>query len=119
MQVQFKLAMGIVIATFVAVGAAQERPGDGVTSPVVVKEVKPDYTPDARKARIEGMVVLDVVVLEDGTVGDVKVTQSLDQQYGLDEQAVKAVKQWRFRPGTKDGKPVPVIVFVEISFALK
>ena len=89
------------------------------TMPVVLSEVKPDYTPEAKKQGIQGTVELSVVVNDDGTVGEVKVSKSLDDQYGLDEQAVIAMKKWRFRPGTKDGKPVPVQVTVEMSFKLR
>jgi periplasmic protein TonB len=118
------VALGFAAVAFGAVGYAQEpsrvyQPGDGVTMPVIVREVRPEYTSEARKARIQGTVTLDVVVVEDGTVGEVKVTRSLDEEYGLDEQAVKAMKQWSFKPGTKDGKPVAVRVDVQMSFTLK
>ena len=89
------------------------------TMPVVLSEVKPDYTPEAKKQGIQGIVELSVVVRDDGAVGEVKVTRSLDDKYGLDEQAVIAMKKWRFRPGTKDGKPVAVQVTVEMSFKLR
>jgi len=89
------------------------------TMPTVVREVKPDYTAEAKQRGIQGTVELSVVVNDDGTVGEVKVTKSLDDKYGLDEQAVIAMKKWQFRPGTKDGKPVAVQVTVEMSFKLK
>ena len=57
--------------------------------------------------------------VENGTVGDVTVTRSLDTVHGLDEQAVKAMEQWTFDPGRKDGKAVPVLVTVEMTFTLK
>ena len=118
------IALGFAVVILGAAGYAQEPsrvypPGDGVTVPVLVREVKPQYTSEARKARIQGTVMLDVVVVEDGTVGEVKVSQSLDQEYGLDEQAVNAVKRWGFKPGTKDEKPVPVRVSIEMTFRLK
>jgi TonB family protein len=91
----------------------------GVTLPKLVSEVKPKYTPEAMQARIEGTVVMSVVVRTDGTTGDIEVTKSLDAQYGLDKQAVGALSQWRFEPGRKDGKPVPVRVTVEMQFKLK
>ena len=91
----------------------------GVTLPKLVSEVKPQYTPEAMKARIEGTVLLTSVVGTDGTPGAIEITQSLDTEYGLDNQAVTAFRQWRFEPGTKDGKPVPVRVNVEIRFRLK
>jgi TonB family protein len=111
------IAVGFGVVAFVAVGAAQETSRE--YAPVVVKEVKPVYTREAREAGIQGMVYLSAVVLKNGTVGDVDVTQSLDKKYGLDEQAVKAVKRWSFKPGTKDGKPVAVRVDIQMSFTLK
>ncbi len=95
------------------------RPGEGVKLPRLVTEVKPNYTREAMDARIQGTVRLEAVVLTTGEVGDVEVTQSLDAVYGLDDEAVKAIRQWRFEPGTKDGKPVAVRVEVEMSFKLK
>jgi len=119
------LAVGVLSAQRPEAGAAAQnaaqpsRPGKGVTNPVLVKEVHPSYTPEAMRAKIQGGVWLQVVVLADGKVGDVKVTKSLDTVYGLDEQAVKAAKQWTFKPGTKDKKPVPVQVDIEMTFRLK
>jgi TonB family protein len=93
------------------------KPGAGVSAPVVVKQVKPQYTPEAKDAKIQGVVTLECVVESDGTIGDVEVTTSLDA--GLDQEAIKAVKQWRFEPGTKDGKPVPVLITLEMTFTLR
>jgi TonB family protein len=95
------------------------RPGGGVKPPRLVSEVKPNYTREAMDAHIQGSVRLEAVVLTTGEIGDVEVTQSLDTVYGLDDEAVKAIRQWRFEPGTKDGKPVAVRVEVEMSFKLK
>jgi protein TonB len=95
------------------------KPGNGVTLPVVTKQVKAFYTQEAMDAHIEGTVGLDVVVQADGSVGEVKVARSLDPTYGLDQEAVKAMKQWQFKPGTKDGKAVAVQIAVEINFTLK
>jgi protein TonB len=122
---RFTYRLATVVLGLAALGAglaAQEapyRPGEGVTSPRIVKEVKPVYTDAAKKQRIQGTVMMDVVVRADGTVGDVTVTKSLDKEYGLDDEAVGAVKQWVFDPGTKDGKAVPVLVQIEMSFTLK
>jgi len=93
------------------------KPGDGVSLPVVVKEAKPHYTADAMRARVQGTVTLECVVQPDGTIGEARVTKSLDP--GLDEEAIKAVRQWRFRPGLRDGKPVAVRVALEMSFTLR
>jgi bla regulator protein BlaR1 len=95
------------------------RPGKGITMPKLVYEVKPLYTKEAMDARIQGTVWLAAVVLESGDVGEVEIVQSLDREYGLDDQAVMALKQWRFEPGTRDKKPVAVRVEVEMSFKLK
>ncbi|MBZ5558085.1 MAG: energy transducer TonB [Acidobacteriia bacterium] len=106
---------------FVTVARAQEvyTPGDGVSLPTVVKQAKVEYTQEALDAHIEGIVGLETVVLSDGKVGDVKVVRSLDPTYGLDQQAVKSMKLWEFKPGRKDGKPVAVRVNVNINFTLK
>jgi protein TonB len=93
------------------------EPGNGVSAPVLVKQVKPAYTADALKAGIQGGVLLECVVQPDGKVGAVQVKKSLDP--GLDKEAIKAVKRWRFEPGRKDGKAVPVRVTLEMTFSLR
>jgi periplasmic protein TonB len=91
--------------------------GNGVTAPVAVKEVKPNYTPDAIRRKVQGSVEVSAVVLTDGTVGEVRVTKTLDPD--LDEQAMIATKQWQFKPGTKDGRPVNVRVTIVLTFSLR
>ena len=91
--------------------------GHGVKSPVLLHEVKPDYTESAKKRKVQGTVEMQEVVTTEGTVRDIRVTRSLDPD--LDAQAVKAAQQWRFRPGTKDGTPVNVRVLVELTFTLR
>ena len=115
------LAVAIAVAASLGVLQAQEvyKIGNGVSAPVPIHQVKPEYTPEALAARIEGVVALETVVQTDGTVRDVTVSKSLDNVLGLDQQAVKAAKEWRFRPGTKDGKAVPVSVTLEMRFTLK
>jgi periplasmic protein TonB len=95
--------------------------GNGVTSPTLIKEVKPNYTGDAMRAKLQGVVEMEAVVLADGSVDPnrIKITRSLDSTFGLDQQAIIAVKQWRFRPGTYKGQPVPVLVNVELTFTLR
>jgi TonB family protein len=88
----------------------------GVQAPRLIKDVKPQYTGDAMRAKIQGVVKMEAVVETDGTVGEVRVTQSLDQELGLDDEAVKAVKKWRFEPGRKDGVVVPVLVEILMTF---
>ena len=90
----------------------------GVTAPVVVQHVNAKYTDDARKRGVQGIVELEEVVSSTGDVReDVRVVKSLDPE--LDAQAVEAARQWHFKPGTKDGKPVNVRVRLEMSFQLK
>jgi TonB family protein len=91
----------------------------GITLPKVVSEVKPRYTAEAIRARIEGTVTMTTIVRTDGTPTDIEITTSLDSEHGLDNEAVAALKQWRFEPGRKDGKPVNVRVSIEMRFSLK
>jgi TonB family protein len=100
-------------------GGGAYRPGSGIEIPRVLREVKPQYTADAMRAKVQGVVELEAVVLPDGSVGDVQVTRSLDRTFGLDNEAIKAVKQWRFAPGTRLGQPVPVLVTIELTFTLR
>jgi periplasmic protein TonB len=100
-------------------GGGAYEPGNGVSWPVKLKEVKPEYTADAMRAKIQGVVELECVVMPDGTVGSLRVTRSLDPIFGLDEKAVKAARQWRFIPGMKGGQPVPVLIFILMEFTLR
>ena len=93
-------------------------PGSGVFAPRLLREVKPDYTAAALRARIQGVVTLECVVELDGSVGAVRIVRSLDSVYGLDDEAIREVRQWRFAPGTKDGTPVRVAISIQVSFAL-
>jgi TonB family protein len=89
----------------------------GVTPPRVLQQVKAQYTESAMRARIEGSVLLEAVVETDGHVGAIHIARSLDALNGLDEQAVRALEQWTFTPGMKDGAAVPVLISVQLSFA--
>jgi len=100
-------------------GGGAYRPGSGVTLPQVVREVKPAYTADAMRAKVQGSVWLECIVMPDGSVGEVKVTRSLDPIFGLDQEAIKAAKMWKFRPGMRQGEPVPVIITIELTFTLR
>ena len=100
-------------------GGGAYRPGNGVTQPTLVREVKPNYTADAMRAKIQGVVWLEAVVMENGSVGQVRVTRSLDPTFGLDQEAERTVKKWLFRPGTRLGQPVPVVIEIEMSFTLR
>jgi periplasmic protein TonB len=100
-------------------GGGAYRPGNGVVLPRVLREVKPQYTADAMRAKVQGIVLLECIVLPDGTVGSVEIVRSLDSAFGLDQEAIKAAKQWRFVPGTRFGEPVPVVVTIELQFTLR
>ena len=100
-------------------GGGAYRPGNGVLLPKPIREVKPQYTADAMRAKVQGTVLLECVVMPDGTVGKVEVVRSLDSAFGLDQEAIKAAKQWRFQPGTRFGEPVAVLVTIELTFTLR
>ncbi len=92
------------------------RPGGGVTNPVVVYKPEPKYTEEARHAKIQGAVLISLVVDENGVARNVKVVRSLDP--GLDQSAIDTVRQWKFKPGQKDGNPVAVAAQIEVTFRL-
>lgn len=98
-------------------GGGPFRPGSGVEPPRLLREVKANYTDEARRANIAGEVELEIVVRRDGTVGDVKIIRGL--RGGLNERAVQAVRQWRFAPGRMKGVPVDVVVEVGVEFKLR
>ena len=100
-------------------GGGVYRPGNGVELPQVVRMQKPQYTAEAMRAKVQGVVWVDAVVLPDGTVGDVSVTKSLDSTFGLDQEALKAARQWKFVPGRRFGQPVAVLVTIELTFTLR
>lgn len=99
------------------IGGGPYRPGSGITPPTILREVKADYTEDARRRNVEGEVLLEIVVLRDGSVGQVTLRNGLDG--GLNSRAIAAVKQWRFSPARRLGQPVDVIVEVTVEFKLR
>jgi protein TonB len=113
------VALFLTAMSLVGLQEAVYTPGNGVSLPKLVKKVEAVYTQEAKDAHIEGTVILSTVVRVDGSTSDVAVTRSLDTTYGLDGQAVDALKQWKFDPGMKDGKAVAVRVSVEMTFTLK
>ena len=90
--------------------------GNGVTKPEAIFSPDPDYSEEARKAKYQGTVVLTVIVGADGRVHNATVARSLGM--GLDEKALERVMTWKFRPATKDSRPVPVEVNIEVTFNL-
>lgn len=93
------------------------RVGGNVIAPKVTLRVEPVYTEVARKARIEGVVILEAIIDADGTIRDVRVLKPLPM--GLDQAAMDAVRKWRFRPGTLGDRPVPVIFNLTVNFRLQ
>jgi TonB family protein len=99
-------------------GGGAYRPGGAVTAPRLLSQVQPRYTPDALERKIQGSVWLDVVVTREGRAGEVRVTRPLDPG-GLDEEAIRAVREWRFEPGRLAGAPVDVLVTVVMGFSIR
>jgi TonB family protein len=94
-------------------------PGPGISLPTVVTEVKPAYTAAAMRERIQGSIWTKVVVGPNGDVLDASITRSLDPKFGLDEEALRAARLWKFTPAVKDGQPVAVRVTIELTYTLR
>jgi len=97
-------------------GPGVYRVGGGVTAPMLIAKVEPQYSDEARQAKYQGAVLLFVEVDPNGNPTNIQVRRSLG--LGLDEKAVEAVRQWKFKPGTKDGVPVTVAASIEVNFRL-
>ncbi len=119
------LCIAALFAASYAVDSAQVAPmhpckphenGACATRPKIVRHVEPEYSEHGRKKKINGTVVLTFTVLPDGTTADIIVTRSLEKS--LDEQAIKAVRQWRFEPGTYQNQPVAVTISAETAFRI-
>jgi TonB family protein len=89
-----------------------------LVQPTIKRMVQPKYTSDAMRAKLQGTVAVEAVIRPDGTVDRARVVKSLDTQLGLDANAVEAVKQWVFEPGTLQGQPVAVVVQLTLEFRL-
>jgi TonB family protein len=91
--------------------------GDSVKPPQVLQQPKPPYTPKAKEAKIEGIVLINAVIQKNGSVGQIKILKGLG--YGLDESVAKTIsREWKFKPGTLNDEPVDVSVVMEVSFRL-
>jgi periplasmic protein TonB len=99
-------------------GGLAYRAGGSVTSPRVIREVKPTYTNRAMLNRIEGSVMLELIVRANGVPTNIRVTRSLDPN-GLDGEAVRAASEWRFEPGRLNGTPVDVVASILIDFHIR
>lgn len=92
--------------------------GSGVTNPVLVTQTIPSYTDEAIKAKAQGVVLLQAIIRRDGSVTDFKVLRGLG--YGLEEKAIEEIAtNWKFRPGTLNGRPVDVLATIEVQFNLR
>jgi protein TonB len=92
---------------------------DDVTPPIEIRRGAPQYTTAAMQARAQGTILVECVVQTTGVCTNIRVRRSFNPPFGLDEQAMKAAAEWRFRPGMRRGQPVPVVVTMEIAFALR
>ena len=133
MRVRFLVAVFALVVVPVFVGARQGteppqtqktrvtetvyEPGQGVSCPQVVKESKPEYPKDVQQ--VNGTVELEVVVGGDGKVTSAFVTKSLDKGGPYDKSAIESAKKWEFKPGVKDGKPVPTKVSLVLEYRKK
>jgi len=94
-------------------------PNAGVTMPIELRKGMALYTTEAMRARAQGAITVECVVQTNGVCTNIRVIRAFDPTFGLDQEAIKAAAQWRFRPGTRGGRPVPVLVTMEIAFALR
>lgn len=99
-------------------GGGVHRVGNGVTAPTLRSQVRPNYTADAMQRKIQGTVVLEMIVDREGIPSDVRVVRSLDAR-GLDEEAIRAAREWRFNPGRLGETPVDVLVVIVIDFHIR
>lgn len=98
------------------IGGGVYKVGGGISAPTAVSSPDPDYTEEARRAKKQGTCVLWLIVDSAGHPRDIRVVRGLG--FGLDAKALEAVRQWRFQPALKDGKPVDVQISVEVEFHL-
>ena len=99
-------------------GGGLYRPGGAVTPPTLASQVRPSYTNEALRQRIQGAILLEAIVRASGEPSNIRVIRSLDPG-GLDEQAIVAVRQWRFNPGRLAGVPVDVLVMIVLDFSIR
>lgn len=111
------IAMPPVLRPSQAEPSGAYRIGGEVSAPSLTSRAEPDYPEEARKAKYSGTVLLSIIVDAQGVPQDIKVVRPLG--LGLDQKAVEAVAKWRFKPGMKAGKPVPVHAQVEVAFRLR
>lgn len=113
------IAIPLLLMLMTTISFAEKiyKVGPGIVPPKVLEKSEPQYTDEAKDAKIQGTVGLAVIVGVDQRAHDIELTKSLDP--GLDASAIRAIQTWRFQPGTKDGKPVPVRARIDVNFRLK
>jgi TonB family protein len=116
-QLVVTLTPGGTTPPLLPIAGPRGTPGAATTLPVLMSRVEPEYTNQAREARLQGTVRIQAMVRKDGTVDSIQVLQGLGM--GLDEAAVAAIRQWRFRPATRDGEPVDYPVTLLVNFSLR
>lgn len=112
------MGSGIGDGTGGGFGGGAYRPGTGADNPVLIRQVDPKYTSEAMRAKIQGIVELEAVVGVNGRITDVRIHKSLDRGFGLDEEAMRVARQWLFQPARFQGKPVPMVVIIQMEFRL-
>src|SRR5215472_17074498 len=117
----FRVSLCLFVSLFVRQDAAAQatsglegaiRIGSGVTPPRLLHKQEPEYSPDARADHVQGTVVLQLAVDEQGRAVGVSVITPLG--FGLDERAQASVEKWEFAPGMKDGKPIKILATVQV-----
>jgi TonB family protein len=98
------------------IGGGVFKVGGGISAPQALSTPDPEYTEEARNAKTQGTCILWLIVDDQGRPRDIRVVRGLG--FGLDTKAIEAVKQWRFQPALKDGRPVNVQISVEVGFRL-
>jgi len=109
-------SVAAVLLVTTALVRAQEATGSNLSPPRVLSKVEPDYTEEARRAKVNASVTLKVIVRPDGSVGDIRILRAAG--FGLDDNAIECVRTWQFAPGTKDGKALSVVATIEVNFRL-
>ncbi len=100
-------------------GGGPVGPGAGIENPKPIYEAKPEYTAQAMQAKVQGVALVECTVLPDGTVADPRIVRSVDAHYGLDQEAVKCARRWRFIPARRRGQPVAMRINIEVTFSLR
>jgi protein TonB len=111
------MPVAAILALSAVLPLAAEDAAPKTTTPKILYKVEPQYTEEAKTAKVSGSVLLSLLVDENGNAQEIQVARSLDE--GLDQKAIDAVRQWRFSPGTENGKPVAVTVKIEVNFRLQ